>query len=200
MLTLELIGKYQIDREACDGSGRREHLAFDLACHLEMIFDLQRTHLQARTPYNDEVDRITDRLPYLLSLPTAKGAFMCLVQLAADYPDWAQRSDTRSIFIQALQSGVRMLGLHPKVSPQEILSDSVQYDQKLNLQSLNAEEELLTQLCHRTLQQTPVMDPSLLLPTSAMNMVSSPCFFFLLIGMGLLFFLYSRSILSMIAP
>lgn len=165
MITLELIGKYHVDREASYIPGRQEQLTFDLVCHLEMIFDLQRTHLQAHTP------RITDRLPYLLSLPTAKGAFMCLVKLAADYPGWAQNGDSRRIFIRALQSGVRMLCLHPKVNSEEILSESVQYGQKLNLQSLNAEEELLTQLCHQTLQQTPFMDAGLLLPTSAMNLV-----------------------------
>lgn len=100
---------------------------------------------------------------------------MCLVKLAADHPDWAQVGDRRRIFIRALQSGVRMLGLHPKVGPEEILSKSVRYDQNLNLQSLNAEEGLLTRFCHRTLQKPPITDPNLFLPTSAMNMVCESC-------------------------
>lgn len=171
LLTLELIGKYQIDRETCDGSGTRKGLAFDLVCHLEMIFDLQRIHLQARTPYSDAQDGIADRLPYLLSLSTAKGAFMCLAKLAEDCPEWAQQGNKRRIYIRALLSGVRMLCLHPNVRPEEILANSVQYNQNFNLQSLDTEEKLLTHLCHETLRQTPDIDQDLVLTTSAMNMV-----------------------------
>lgn len=171
MLTLELIGKYQIDREACDGSGTREDLAFDLICHLEMIFDLQRIHLQARTPYSNAQDRIADRLPYLLSLSTAKGAFMCLANLAADSSEWAQQGIARRIYIRALLSGVRMLCLHPNVGPEEILSNSVQCNQNFNLQRLDTEEHLLTLLCHNTLGQIPDMDQKISLSTSAMYLV-----------------------------
>ena len=171
ILTLELIGKYQIDREACDGSGARKNLAFDLICHLEMIFDLQRIHLQARTPYGGTQDRIADRLPYLLSLSTAKGAFMCLAKLAADCSEWAQQNVTRRIYIRALLSGVRMLCLHPNVSPKEILSNSIQCNQNFNLQSLDVEEHVLTLLCHKTLGRIPDMDQTLFLSTTAMNLV-----------------------------
>jgi hypothetical protein len=179
-LTLELIGKYQIDREACDGSGSRRDLGFDLVCHLEMIFDLQRIHLQARTPYSDAQDRnrdrIADRLPYLLSLSTAKGAFIFLAKLAADHSEWAQKYSTRRIYIRALLSGVRMLCLHPHVSPEEILSDSVQCNPNFNLQSLDTEERLLIQLCHKSLLKIPDIEQNLVLPTSAGNMVCQPCF------------------------
>lgn len=169
ILTLELIGKYQIDREACDESGTRNGLAFELICCLEMIFDLQRTHLQARNPA--EPNRIANRLPYLLSLSTAKGAFMCLVKLAADDSEWAQQSISRWIYIRALLSGVRMLCLHPNASPEDVPSNSVQQNQNFNLQSLNTEERLLTGLCRETLGQIPDMDRNLSLPTSAMKMV-----------------------------
>lgn len=169
ILTLELIGKYQIDREACDKPGTRNGLAFDLICCLEIIFDLQRTHLQARNPA--EPNRIANRLPYLLSLSTAKGAFMCLVKLAADFSEWAQQSTFRWIYIRTLLSGVRMLCLHPNVGPADILSNSVHQNQNFNLQSLDTEEHLLICLCHETLGQIPYMDRNLSLPTSAMNMV-----------------------------
>src|SRR4051794_10217512 len=87
ILVFELLGRYNVDR--LTGSPMPEEvdrLTFGLACQLGFTFDLQRTHLQSRTPFGGrDTSSLTDRLPYLLSLQTARGVFKYLSSLARGF-------------------------------------------------------------------------------------------------------------------
>src|SRR5438874_9419672 len=93
-VTLELLGRHYADQSQPGGPvpGDGDCGAFNLACSLGMVFDLQRTHLKSRTPHdtwrqpaNLRPRSVVDRSPCLLSLKTAKDAFACLSTEATRY-------------------------------------------------------------------------------------------------------------------
>ncbi|KAI9776812.1 MAG: hypothetical protein M1839_009363 [Geoglossum umbratile] len=158
-ITLELLGRHFVDRSrhgSADGS------AFNLACQLEVIFGLQRTHLQSHPPWDQQSDlalrSIAERFPYILSLKTAKDAFACLSKLAVDYLEMCggRQDDGTSLkrmaIVRTLVSGTRMLCLHP---------DAV--SQRASLSSLSLRigpnfglwERILCQTCNFSLRQEP---------------------------------------------
>src|SRR5437773_11558628 len=103
-LIFELFGRHHLNQTA--GSD-----AVDLACQLELIFDLQRTHLQSRTPYGDpgspasvdsSQDPILERLPYLLSLPAAREAVAFVGRSAAGYMDKYRGSKSNKVLLRRM--------------------------------------------------------------------------------------------------
>ncbi|KAH0565447.1 hypothetical protein GP486_001164 [Trichoglossum hirsutum] len=170
-LTLELIGKYNVDR--LTGSqipDDIDRLDFGLACQLEFIFDLQRTHLQSRTPFNGlGSSGLTERLPYLLSFQTAKGAFELLNQLSKDFigrfgggQDF-EISSKINVFVRALISGTRMLCLHPCVRPGEIINPAPAFHP-------HSWEQVLTWVCGSALSRVPRRHQGLQLPRMGRKM------------------------------
>jgi hypothetical protein len=171
-LTLELLGRYHV--ECLTGNPMPEYADrrdFSLACQLEFIFDLQRAHLQSRTPFSNLGSlSLTERLPYLLSFQTARGAFECLRQLADQFItrfDGGQDGETssrRNVFVRALISGTRMLCLHPAVLPGETI--------KLFPENIfSFWERTLIQTCDLALKRVPRRHPSLQLPRMGRKMV-----------------------------
>jgi hypothetical protein len=125
-VTLELLVRHYADQSQTVGPVPCG--AFNLACSLEMIFGLQRTHLQSRTPnsaWNQPVDSVPNcvarRFPYLLSLKVAKDAFACLSQQAMGYLEMCNgdRDDRtslrRRVVVRTVVSGTRMLCLRPEI-------------------------------------------------------------------------------------
>lgn len=161
-ITLELLGRHYADQsqpgETVAGCADR---AFNLACQLEMIFGLQRTHLQSRTPYGlvqQEDSDITERLPYLLSLKIAKDAFACLRKEAMSYLGMChngqddETSLRRMVVIRTLVSGTRMLCLHPDVES----GDASLYPLS-QMASLHFDpwERILWEICSFALRRVP---------------------------------------------
>ncbi|KAI9773678.1 MAG: hypothetical protein M1840_006952 [Geoglossum simile] len=173
ILVFELLGRYNVDR--LTGSQIPEHadrLNFGLACQLAFIFDLQRTHLQSRTPFGGgDTSSITERLPYLLSFQAAKGAFECVSQLARDFIqrfDGHQGIDVsskRNVFLRALVSGARMLCLHPGVRPGETVVPAPFEEGEFSFW-----ESTLTEVCNAALSKVPERHPGLQLPRMGRQM------------------------------
>jgi hypothetical protein len=171
-ITLEILGRYNVDRST--GSPMpdySDHLDFSLACQLEFIFDLQRTHLNSRTPFgNWDSSGLAERLPYLISLPTAKGAFGCLSRLAEAFiarfggRQDGEISSRRNVFIRALISGTRMLCLHPGVTSGEMIRPFLGND-------FSYWEQVLTRTCDVALGRVPRVHPALRLPRLGGKMV-----------------------------
>ena len=158
-VTLELLGRHFVDRSrpgSADGS------AFNLACQLEVIFGLQRTHLQSRLPWDQQPDlalrSIVERFPHILSLKTAKDAFACLSKQAVDYLEMCSgkqddgTSLKRMVIVRTLLSGTRMLCLHPDtISRRASLSSlSLRIGPNFGLW-----ERILCQTCNFALRQEP---------------------------------------------
>jgi hypothetical protein len=180
-LTLEFLGKYHVESIRCEIPENADRPAFNLVCQLEMIFDLQRTHLQSWTPYGDfdipdraesAQVRVNERLPYLLSLPTAEGAFACLCKLATDYIERFQNDRSvdislrRMTFVRALISGARMLCLHPSVGAGDTLPQS-----RLTRQNFGFREQVMTQVCDSALEKVPEKHQALYLHRMSRHMV-----------------------------
>jgi hypothetical protein len=158
-VTLELLGRHFVDRSrlgSCDGS------AFNLACQLEVIFGLQRAHLQSHPPLDQQSDlalrTITERLPYILSLKTAKDAFACLSKQAVDYLEVCsgkqddETSLRRMIIVRTLVSGTRMLCLHPDATSHHAALSSLSLRIGPNF---GLWERILCQTCNFALRQEP---------------------------------------------
>ncbi|KAH0536833.1 hypothetical protein FGG08_006331 [Glutinoglossum americanum] len=164
-LTLEILGRYNVDR--LTGSPLPDYtdrLDFSLACQLEFIFDLQRAHLQSRTPFSSwDSSGLTERLPYLISLQTAKGAFGCLSRLAEGFiarfggGQEGEISSKRNVFVRALVSGTRMLCLHPGVTSGEMIKPFLGND-------FSFWEQILMRTCDVALSRVPRVHPTLRLP------------------------------------
>ncbi|KAI9853561.1 MAG: hypothetical protein M1813_002067 [Trichoglossum hirsutum] len=169
-LTLELLGRYHVDLAGATPE-IADHLAFSLACQLEAIFDLQRTHLQSRTPYwefdslehaHAAKERVAERIPYLLSFSVAKRVFKCLAEIALPYISDDRDGESslrRMVFIRALMSGVRMLCLHPSVEPGIRLDDEV----------FRFREGILIEVCDAALRRVPERHQYLHLPRMGYN-------------------------------
>ncbi|KAI9770164.1 MAG: hypothetical protein M1839_003266 [Geoglossum umbratile] len=173
ILVFELLGRYNVDR--LTGSPMPEEvdrLTFSLACQLGFTFDLQRTHLQSRTPFGGrDTSSLTDRLPYLLSLRTAKGVFKYLSSLARGFISrfgGQQESDIsskRNVFLRTLVSGTRMLCLHPAVSPGEMV-----VPEPIEGIGFSFWESVLIEVCDQALNRVPKRHPGLQLPRMGRQM------------------------------
>ena len=178
-LTLELLGKYHVDLISATPD-IAVRLAFRLACQLEAIFDLQRTHLQSRTPYSEFDNpelvgaaqvRVAERIPYLLSLSVAKGAFATLGKLAVHSicgDRDGESSLRRMVFVRALVSGARMLCLHPAVEPGATLASLLRSQSPADDGALSTCESILTEV-DSALNKVPERHPDLHLPRMGYN-------------------------------
>jgi hypothetical protein len=174
ILVFELLGRHHVDH--LTGSLTPEltdRLNFSLVCQLAFTFDLQRTHLQSRTPFSSrDTSSLTERLPYLLSLQTAKGAFECISRLARGFIQrfrGQQASDVsskRNVYLRALVSGTRMLCLHPGVSPGETV-----VPRPVEGAGSSFWESVLTNVCDDALDKVPGRHPGLQLPRMGRKMV-----------------------------
>ncbi|KAI9767684.1 MAG: hypothetical protein M1840_005556 [Geoglossum simile] len=172
-VTLELLGRHFVDRTRL---GSPEGSAFNLACQLEVIFGLQRAHLQSHPPWDQQSDlalrTIAERFPYILSLRTAKDAFACLSKQAMDYLEVCsgkqddETSLRRMVIVRTIVSGTRMLCLHP---------DAISHHASLSSLSLRIGpnfglwERILCQTCNFALRQEPRRRPPLKLHKVGLN-------------------------------
>ncbi|KAH0556772.1 hypothetical protein GP486_005440 [Trichoglossum hirsutum] len=146
---------------------------------MEMIFGLQRMHLQSRPPHGmrDQpsdlpLRNIVERLPYILTLKTAKDAFACLTKQTMDYLEMCsgkqddRTSLRRTVVIRALVSGTRMLCLHPDIISRHasLSSLSLRIGPYFGLW-----ERILCQACNFALRQEPRRQQTLKMQRMGLN-------------------------------
>jgi hypothetical protein len=175
-VTLELLGRHFVDQSRSGIAGRG---AFNLACQMEMIFGLQRMHLQSRPPHGARdqpsdlpLRNIVERLPYILTLKTAKDAFACLSKQAMEYLEMCngkqddRTSLRRTVIVRTLVSGTRMLCLHPDIISRHasLSSLSMRIGPYFSLW-----ERVLCQTCNFALRQEPRRHRTLKMPKMGLN-------------------------------